>query len=105
MIYWTANSVPELRGLEKAEQKQLFAAMQKEGARRMGKSALWTRGLLALVLIFAIFFIFTEVIVLGGFLGGMVLGASIGLVAALLIQTPIIDKGREWLREQGHPKV
>ncbi|GHA72263.1 hypothetical protein GCM10009007_11540 [Formosimonas limnophila] len=30
MIYWTVDSVPELKGMEKAEQKRLFKEMFKE---------------------------------------------------------------------------
>jgi hypothetical protein len=99
MIYWTLNSVPELKGIEKTEQKRLFKEMFKEGRRRLGNE-FWIRvaGLLAIAV--ALGFLWP----LGGLIGGFLLGGGIGLIAVILVQTPSIEKGREWLREQGYPK-
>lgn len=99
MIYWTVDSVPELKGMEKAEQKRLFKEMFKEGRTRLGKE-FWIRvaGLLAIAVALAVFW------PLGGLIGGLLLGGGVGLIAVILVQTPSIDKGREWLREQGYPK-
>ncbi|SPY73596.1 Uncharacterised protein [Providencia alcalifaciens] len=57
--------------------------------------------LLSAVLAFMLFFFgFFS----GGFLGGALLGAMIGALFVFIVQTPTIDVGREWLREQGYPK-
>lgn len=109
MIYWTVNSVPELKGLEKSEQIKLFKHMQKEGKNRLGMPQIIFRIAIYLAIVgFAFKFWPTMLFAGEGYLPLLIMcaiiGALVALPAILLIQTPIIDKGREWLREQGYPK-
>lgn len=100
MIYWTPNSVPELKGLDKSEQKRLFKECGKEGRKRMG-TQFWILFALYLLLVVVIFLLWP----LGGIIGGLLLGLIIGFAAVLVLQTPMINAGRAWLREQGYPKA
>ncbi|TDR32039.1 YtxH domain-containing protein [Hydromonas duriensis] len=101
-IYWTANQIPELTGLDRATQKDLMRRTVQEGRKRLPKNFVMVRVLALLAIALILFAIFGQI--LKGFLGGAIVGGLIGLAFAALIQTPCIDKGREWLREQGHPK-
>mgnify|MGYP003594852473 FL=1 len=110
MIYWTMNSVPELNGLDKAEKKKMFKQAFKEGRSRMGMKELAIR-MVAYIALIAVafgllsppFFAFSGGSIVGMALIGGILGALAALPAILMIQTPIIEKSREWLREQGYP--
>lgn len=111
MIYWTMNSVPELAGLDKTDKKKVFKQAYKEGRSRMGAKELAIR-MVAYIALIALafgflspsFFALSGGSIVGLALLGGILGALIALPAILMIQTPIIEKGREWLREQGYPK-
>ena len=101
-IYWSPKNIPELAGLDAATQKNLMRQAVQEGRQRLGTQFIVTRvlmiglgGMLLLMLLSN---------VLQGFIGGAVAGGLIGLAIALFLQTPCIDAGREWLREQGQPK-
>jgi len=87
MIYWAVDSVPELKGMGKTEQKRLFKEMFKESRTRLGKE-FWIRVAVLLVIAVALAVFWP-------------IGA---LIAVILVQIPSVDKGREWLREQGYPK-
>ena len=109
MIYWTVNSVPELKGLKKPEQIQRFKQIQKEGKNRLGMPQIMLRIAIYIVLVGLVYKFWPTMLFAGeGYLPILtmcaVIGALVALPAIVLIQTPIIDKGREWLREQGYPK-
>jgi hypothetical protein len=83
--------------------------MYKEGRSRLGGKQLAIRALCFIVSVALVFQFWPQILFPGaGYLGTILLGGLIGMLVALpaimLIQTPIIDKGREWLREQGYPK-
>lgn len=111
-IYWSMNSVPELDGItDKKQKRQLFGQMQREGARRLGKNTMMARFAIAAsaLLVFIIVVLLGQSHVSGlGFLPILllcgVMGAMVGAIPVLIIQTPVIEKGREWLREQGYPR-
>ena len=112
MIYWTMNSVPELQGLEKREKSRVFKEMFKQGRSRLGVAQLLTRILifaaivgLAYIFLLPMFQAATAGMgMIGMFLLCGLIGGLVAIPAIMLIQTPIIDRGREWLREQGYPK-
>ncbi|MBS0923698.1 hypothetical protein JK188_04305 [Providencia sp. JGM181] len=104
MAYWTAKSVPELAGLERKEQGRLFRQCLKEGKKRMGAKYWKLTGLAVLLSAVLAFMLFFFGFFSGGFLGGALLGGMIGALFVFIVQTPTIDVGREWLREQGYPK-
>lgn len=112
MIYWTMNSVPELKGLERREKAQLFRQAFKEGRSRLGGKQLAIRAAIYVAIIWFVFFVLwsrIQMLFAGPGLIGLlimcaVIGGLVAVPAIFLIQTPIIDKGREWLREQGYPK-
>lgn len=99
MIYMSPDNVPELKGLDKQEQKRLFKECSKEGRKRMG-SAFWVR----LAIFIAVTAVLVYIFPMGGLIGGLMLGVSIGVLAVFIVQTPMIDAGRPWLQEQGYPK-
>ncbi|AWH87337.1 hypothetical protein [Limnobaculum parvum] len=99
-IYWSADNVPELRGLDKQEQKRLFKECNKEGRKRIG-SAFWIR-LVILIVVSAIIF---ALLPLRGAIGGAIIGVFVGFLFVAFIQSPAIEAGRIWLQEEGYPKV
>ena len=108
-IYWTMNSVPELTGLDKAEKKRLFKEVYKVGRQRLGIKQVLLRSFVALAIGIAVIYALDPIKYLGtgfidGLLGGAIIGGLIGMLFVVLVQGPAIDKGREWLREQGYPK-
>lgn len=105
MAYWTAGSVPELKGLESKEQKRLFKQCLKEGKHRLGAKYWYLNGFVLLLCIALGFALFTYEFYIGGFLGGMLIGAGIGLLFVFIVQTSTIDAGRVWLQEQGYPRL
>jgi len=94
-IYWTMNSVPELQGLDKAEKRRVFKEMQKHGRKKMGVMPWVWFGLTALVAA-----VVAVLLGLSGALGGGLIGGVIGFSAAAFLQTPAIEHGRVWYREQ-----
>ncbi|MCD1127574.1 hypothetical protein LPW36_16510 [Jinshanibacter sp. LJY008] len=98
-IYWAVDNVPELKGLDKQEQKRLFKECNKEGRKRIG-SAFWIRLVIAIVLsaVVALF------LPLGGAIGGAMIGVFVAFLFIVLVQSPAIEAGRVWLQEQGYPK-
>ncbi|BBG59327.1 MULTISPECIES: hypothetical protein [Providencia] len=104
MAYWTAGSVPELKGLDRKTQGQLFRQCLKEGKKRMGAKYWKLNGLVLLLSCVLAFVLYQLNFFSGGFLGGAIIGGLIGLMFVFIVQTPTIDLGREWLREQGYPK-
>ncbi|EPL9571248.1 hypothetical protein MMK73_003351 [Providencia rettgeri] len=105
MAYWKAGSVPELKGLESKEQKQLFKQCLKEGKTRLGARYWYLNGLVILLCIALGFLLFAFELYIGGFLGGMIIGGGIGLLFVFIVQTPTVEAGRAWLQEQGYPKA
>lgn len=101
-IYWSPKSIPELTGLDAATQKNLMRQAVQEGRSRLGKKFVLTRALMIGIGGMLLLILLSNV--LQGFLGGAVVGGLIGLAIAAFLQTPCIDAGREWLREQGYPK-
>ncbi len=101
--------MPELKGLKKPEQIQRFKQMQKEGKNRLETPQIMLRIAIYIVLVGLVYKFWPTMLFAGeGYLAILimcaVIGALVALPAIVLIQTPIIDKGREWLREQGYPK-
>lgn len=108
-IYWTMSSVPELNGLDKPAKVKLFKEMYKEGRRKMGMKQFLLRFMASLIIVAIGIKLFPESLFAnGGFIGlfiiGGIVGGLVGLIFVILVQSPIIDNGREWLREQGYPK-
>ena len=109
MIYWSINSIPELKGLDKKEQRRLFRASCNQGRQAMG-SEFWIRiAILVVVLVVSIAIpigmgllwpMWPEV----KFLLRLALSLLTGISAVLIIQTPMIEEGRLWLQKQGYPK-
>lgn len=102
-IYWSGNQIPELAGLDAATQKDMMRQAAQEGRRRLGQKFFFTRalfvGIAGIVIALGISYILT------GFVAGALAGAVIGLLIAAFLQSPCIDEGRVWLREQGYPKA
>ncbi|MBK5142312.1 hypothetical protein I2494_01005 [Budviciaceae bacterium BWR-B9] len=99
-IYWSADNVPELKGLDKQEQKRLFEECNKEGRKRIG-SAFWIR----LIIVIVASAIIAAFLPLGGAIGGAIIGVFVGFLLVTFVQSPAIEAGRLWLQEQGYPKV
>ena len=83
--------------------------MQKEGKNRLETPQIMLRIAIYIVLVGLVYKFWPTMLFAGeGYLAILimcaVIGALVALPAIVLIQTPIIDKGREWLREQGYPK-
>lgn len=101
-IYWSGSQIPELAGLDTASQKDMMRQAAVEGRKRLGKKFVYTRaaivGVLGIVIALGISSFMT------GFIAGALAGACIGLLIAALLQSPCIEEGRIWLREQGYPK-
>ena len=113
-IYWNANSVDELKGLPKAVQRKLFRLTLSEGRKRFGMAKFVMMVVIFVLPFLAQYFIglmdaaqhkpvtstsLVQMLCYGLF------GAAWGALFYSLVQHPIINKGREWLREQGYPKV
>jgi hypothetical protein len=104
-FYWGPNSVPELAGLGKEQQKALFRAMPKEGAKRLGgfPGVLKTHWplLVAAIIIFFLSRLFLSTPLLQGL--RPILFAIVTVVIALVMGNRCIHEARAWLREQGYP--
>ena len=98
-MYRGPGSVPELKGLEKKLQQELYQTAMREGMKRLGgfQSHWWLA--IPVIIVFGI-------VRIGGFSGTIdaVIFAVATVSIGLFLGNRSIDKGREWLREQGYPK-
>lgn len=106
MIYWGPNQVPELNGLPKADKKRLFKQTIEEGKKRLSskdRQKNFLRAIIAgIVLIFVLAFLFMGL--KNSMVKAMIAAGLVSLLINVFIQSPTIEAGREWLREQGYPK-
>ncbi|MEX3015755.1 hypothetical protein [Gymnodinialimonas hymeniacidonis] len=93
-IYWSANAVPELQGLDRKEQMKRFKEMNKQGRKQIGAMP-WVY----LVIVGIIVAIAAVLLGLTGAVMGAVVGGIIGFAVVILIQSPSIEHGRVWYRE------
>ena len=93
-IYWSANAVPELQGLERKEQMKRFKEINKEGRKHIGAMP-W------IYLIITALIVTVGAVLLGltGVLMGAVVGGCMGFAVVVFIQSPSIEHGRVWYRE------
>ena len=109
-LYLTINSIPELAGLDEATKQAKFREMGIEGKKRFGMKQVFIRLILiATVLLLPIIIInptnMSDLQPVGGLYGAIGL-IYFGMAVAyfVFIRAPMIEKGREYLREQGLSK-
>ena len=93
-IYWSAESVPELAGLDRKEKFKRFKEINKQGRKNIGAMP-WVY----LVLVGVVVAVIAVLLGLTGILMGALVGGCMGFAVVVLIQSPSIEHGRVWYRE------
>ena len=93
-IYWSANAVPELQGLDRKEQMKRFKEMNKHGRKQIGVMPWVYLSIVAVVIAVVAVSLGLTGVVMGALVGG-----CIGFAVVILIQSPSIEHGRVWYRE------
>ncbi len=93
-IYWSANAVPELQGLDRKEQMKRFKEINKHGRKHIGVMP-W----IYLTITGLIVAVGAVLLGFGGVLMGAIVGGCIGFAVVVFIQSPSIEHGRSWYRE------
>lgn len=94
-IYWTMNSIPELDGLDRKEKRKRYREIFKQGRKHIGCMP-WVYVLVTAVVVSTIAVLFGST----GMATGAIVGGCMGFAAVVFIQSPAIEHGRIWYREQ-----
>lgn len=97
-IYWSMNSVPELDGLERKEKAKRYREMFKYGRKQLG-----IMPFVYMVIVGLVVGVLTVLLDFGAIARGALIGGAIGAVSIFVLQSPAIEHGRAWYREQYGP--